>query len=111
MPKWRSSGIVSVAYGAGNAVSCGGSASCAIPCSDRAPLCVQAAATSGATNAPARRKFALLFCCRSNLANCCSVKKPTVEETFDPEVVAAVEAKLQALGVDDDPPTSEPEAT
>jgi hypothetical protein len=34
-----------------------------------------------------------------------------VEETFDPEVVAAVEAKLQALGVDDDPPTSEPEAT
>jgi hypothetical protein len=37
------------------------------------------------------------------------VKKPSKEETFDPAVVAAVEAKLRALGVDDDPPTSEPE--
>ena len=38
-----------------------------------------------------------------------SVKKPKQEESFDPAVVAAVEAKLRALGVDDDPPTSEPE--
>ncbi|XPS76635.1 hypothetical protein M3J09_008683 [Ascochyta lentis] len=37
------------------------------------------------------------------------VKKPRQEETFDPAVVAAVEAKLRAMGVDDDPPTSEPE--
>jgi hypothetical protein len=37
------------------------------------------------------------------------VKKPRQEESFDPAVVAAVEAKLRALGVDDDPPTSEPE--
>ncbi|KAF1362858.1 hypothetical protein EJ07DRAFT_105710 [Lizonia empirigonia] len=37
------------------------------------------------------------------------VKKPRQDETFDPAVVAAVEAKLRALGVDDDPPTSEPE--
>lgn len=32
-----------------------------------------------------------------------------MEEQFDPDLVAAVEAKLRALGVDDDPPTSEPE--
>lgn len=38
-----------------------------------------------------------------------SVKKPKQEESFDPAVVAAVEAKLRALGVDEDPPTSEPE--
>ncbi|KAF3043077.1 hypothetical protein E8E11_003680 [Didymella keratinophila] len=37
------------------------------------------------------------------------VKKPRQEESFDPAVVAAVEAKLRALGVDSDPPTSEPE--
>ncbi|KAJ4330827.1 hypothetical protein N0V95_009992 [Ascochyta clinopodiicola] len=37
------------------------------------------------------------------------VKKQRQDETFDPAVVAAVEAKLRALGVDDDPPTSEPE--
>ncbi|KAL1656017.1 hypothetical protein SLS61_001581 [Didymella pomorum] len=35
--------------------------------------------------------------------------KPRREESFDPAVVAAVEAKLRALGVDSDPPTSEPE--
>jgi hypothetical protein len=37
-------------------------------------------------------------------------KKVKGEDIFDPDVVAAVEAKLRALGVDDDPPTSEPEA-
>lgn len=37
------------------------------------------------------------------------VKKHKQEESFDPAVVAAVEAKLKALGVDDDPPTSDPE--
>ncbi|KAF3033320.1 hypothetical protein E8E12_002967 [Didymella heteroderae] len=36
-------------------------------------------------------------------------KKRSQEESFDPAVVAAVEAKLRALGVDSDPPTSEPE--
>jgi hypothetical protein len=39
------------------------------------------------------------------------IKKPRSEESFDPAVVAAVEAKLRALGVDstDDAPSSEPE--
>jgi hypothetical protein len=37
-------------------------------------------------------------------------KKTKKEERFDPDVVAAVEAKLRALVVDDDPPTSELEA-
>ncbi|KAF1924258.1 uncharacterized protein M421DRAFT_424898 [Didymella exigua CBS 183.55] len=37
------------------------------------------------------------------------IKKLRQEESFDPAVVAAVEAKLRALGVDSDPPTSEPE--
>jgi hypothetical protein len=37
-------------------------------------------------------------------------KKVKGEDIFDPDVVAAVDAKLRALGVDDDPPTSEPEA-
>ena len=38
------------------------------------------------------------------------IKKPRSEESFDPAVVAAVEAKLRALGVDsaDDVPSSDP---
>ncbi len=49
----------------------------------------------------------------ASYANTCrffSVKKPRREESFDPAVVAAVEAKLRALGVgDDEPLTSEHE--
>ncbi|KAF3003419.1 hypothetical protein E8E13_000856 [Curvularia kusanoi] len=37
------------------------------------------------------------------------VSKPRSQESFDPAVVAAVEAKLRALGVDDDSPSSDPE--
>lgn len=32
----------------------------------------------------------------------CSVKKPEKKEQFDAQVVAAVEAKLRAMGVDDE---------
>ncbi|KAH7350334.1 hypothetical protein BKA66DRAFT_476362 [Pyrenochaeta sp. MPI-SDFR-AT-0127] len=39
------------------------------------------------------------------------VKKAKKQEQFDPQIIAAVEAKLRALGVDDDTTTSGPEAT
>lgn len=39
-----------------------------------------------------------------------SIKKTKKEERFDPEVVAAVEAKLRALNVDDDTAPSGVEA-
>lgn len=66
-------------------------------------------ATSGAISAPAHREFASYYT-YTNPANMHSVEKPNVEESFDPEVVASVEAKLRALGVNDDPPTLEPES-
>ena len=37
------------------------------------------------------------------LMNPCSVKKPKKTEQFDAQVVAAVEAKLRAIGIDDGP--------
>ena len=40
----------------------------------------------------------------------CSVKKLEKKEQFDAQVVAAVEAKLRAMGVDDEP-SSAAEAT
>lgn len=40
-----------------------------------------------------------------------SVRKVKKQEHFDPQIIAAVEAKLRALGVDDDTTTSGPEAT
>lgn len=44
-------------------------------------------------------------------ANRRSVKKLKKEEQFDPQIVAAVEAKLRSLGVDDDSLSSGLEAT
>lgn len=63
---------------------------------------------NAAINALGRRKLSNSHVHRQSLTSY-SVKKPRHEESFDPAVVAAVEAKLRALGVDDDPPTSEPE--
>jgi hypothetical protein len=40
-----------------------------------------------------------------------SVRKPEKGEPFDAQVVAAVEAKLRAMDVDDDSPFSAAEAT
>lgn len=40
-----------------------------------------------------------------------SVRRPEKGEHFDAQVVAAVEAKLRAMDVDDDSPSSAAEAT
>jgi hypothetical protein len=47
---------------------------------------------------------------RMQLLTTNSVKKEKKEERFDPGIVAAVEAKLRAFQVEDNPPTSKPEA-
>jgi meiotically up-regulated gene 157 (Mug157) protein len=73
-------------------------------------LNVPDAATSVATCVFDRRKCQSIFYSILYSLTWFRFKKTKREETFDPQLVAAVEAKLRALDVDSDIPTSGLEA-
>jgi hypothetical protein len=65
-------------------------------------LSVLDVAMGGVTSALDRRKYSYIRCVRMPPLTIHRVKKVKKEETFDPELVAAVEAKLRALDVESD---------
>jgi hypothetical protein len=104
---WRSLG----ALGGSLAREYDGSVSNAIPHSSVEPLSVLGAATSGVKSALGHRKSQLMLNSTKSLLTRYSIKKTKKEETLDPKLVAAVEAKLRALDVDSDILTSGLEAS
>ena len=65
---------------------------------------------SDVTSVPDLRECYVALSTDHLLTRTCSVKKPKKTEQFDAQVVAAVEAKLRAFGIDDGP-SSAAEAT
>jgi hypothetical protein len=80
----------------------GGSASSAMPPLSTDHLSVLDVVMGGVTSALDRRKYSYIRRIRMPPLTTHRVKKVKKEEKFDPELVAAVEAKLRELGVESD---------
>jgi hypothetical protein len=60
----------------------------------------------GVTSVLVHRKYLCMLHNRMSSLTNCRIKKAKKEESFDPQLVAAVEAKLRALDVESDALTS-----
>lgn len=99
--RWTSSSRRSEGHGGSLGQGCDGSASSAIVSFKITRPSVQAVATCAVISALGLRTLFINFLSTTLLTRC-RVKKPKTGEQFDAQVVAAVEAKLRAMGVDDE---------
>jgi hypothetical protein len=101
-PRSRSSWKSSGARGESHGREYGGSASNVMLPLSMEHLNVPGAVMNGVISALDHRKYSCMYCNRMSPLINYRIKKAQKDEIFDPELVAAVEAKLKALDVESD---------
>jgi hypothetical protein len=110
-PRWRNNWRSSGGHGESRGLGCDGSARSAMASFTIIRHSVLGAGTRDATSVQDHREYIFRKAINITSLTCHSVRKAEKGDHFDSQVVAAVEAKLRAMDVDDDSPSSAAEAT
>jgi hypothetical protein len=105
-PRLKSSWRSLDAHGESQGRECVGSVNNVMLLSSTGHIDVPDVAMGGVTSVLDHRKYSYMLYNRIPPLTNCRIKKAKKEESFDPQLVAAVEAKLRALDVESDALTS-----